>query len=495
MESKYRVSATVLSLVVIIVATLFLVTPKIMASPEPIKIGVVTDRSSWFVYYGEMELNGLHLGIEYATDGSFEVIGRPIEILVEDSGIDVTAAVAKARKLIEEDGVDILQAHPYSPCASAIQAVAEEYGVIFMVAPAAAKEITAENFNVYTSRTASTTGHDSMTGAKWAVTVGKKIAFLAIDNAWGRSTISDWTDVIVAEGGEVIHEEYVPVGTVDFRPYIERVIAAEPNVLVPVWAGLGSTELFAQLAELEIYEVMNVTSGLGDLAGLQTLGAAIIGYTGMCKYGYTLPRNPVNDWLVTRWRERFDEGSLFATSIFTLPIPDLFVASGFAAGQAIVYAIEEAGTLETETLIKVLEGIEFVSPKGLTWIRPEDHQAMQEMYIASVINDTTIPEFPGGFLRPELVDTLTPEETAPSVASGYTPEHLVTDLNFDGSVNILDIARVALAFGTIILEDNTYTYPWPELWDFRCDVDHNGKINILDIARVAVDYGKTTVDP
>jgi branched-chain amino acid transport system substrate-binding protein len=468
------------------VPTLLFGALQVTAATEPIKIGVVSDRSSYYIYYGEMELNGLYLGIEYATNGTFEVIGRPIEILVEDSGIDVAAAVAKAKKLIEESGVHILQAHPYSPCASAIQAVAKEYGVIFMVAPAAASAITAELFNKYTFRTASTTGHDANTGGKWAVRLGKKIAFLAIDNIWGRSTVTDWTNVIIPEGGEVVHTEYVPVGTVDFRPYIERVKAANPNVLVPVWAGLGSTELFAQMAELEVYKFMNVTSGIGDLAGIQALGAPFIGYTGMCKYSYALPRNPVNDWFVNRWRERYDADTLFVKSAFTLPVPDLFTACSFAAGQAIVYAIKEAGTVETEKLIKVLEGMEFVSPKGLMWIRPEDHQAMQEMYIARVINDTSIPEFPKGFLRPELVDTLSPEETAPAIASGYTPAHLATDLNFDEKINIIDVSRVAKAFGS---------YPFHPRWDPRADIDHNGKIDIRDVAKVAKDFGKTTVDP
>lgn len=53
------------------------------------------------------------------------------------------------------------------------------------------------------------------------------------------------------------------------------------------------------------------------------------------------------------------------------------------------------------------------------------------------------------------------------------------DINEDGTVNILDIALVALAWGS---------YPGHLRWDPRCDLDGNELINIIDIALVAVEY-------
>jgi len=62
------------------------------------------------------------------------------------------------------------------------------------------------------------------------------------------------------------------------------------------------------------------------------------------------------------------------------------------------------------------------------------------------------------------------------------PLFLVTDVNSDGTVNILDIAIVAKAYGTEPGDDN---------WNETADLDDNNKIDILDIATVAKDYGKT----
>lgn len=62
------------------------------------------------------------------------------------------------------------------------------------------------------------------------------------------------------------------------------------------------------------------------------------------------------------------------------------------------------------------------------------------------------------------------------------PRALSTDINGDGTVNILDIAIVAKAYGS---------YPGHPRWNPAADLDGNGTVNILDVAKVAKDYGKT----
>ncbi len=63
-----------------------------------------------------------------------------------------------------------------------------------------------------------------------------------------------------------------------------------------------------------------------------------------------------------------------------------------------------------------------------------------------------------------------------------SPSFLSTDLNNDGTINILDISIVALAFGTKPGEDN---------WNEIADLNNDQIINILDISTIAMDFGKT----
>jgi hypothetical protein len=60
--------------------------------------------------------------------------------------------------------------------------------------------------------------------------------------------------------------------------------------------------------------------------------------------------------------------------------------------------------------------------------------------------------------------------------------NLLPDLNNDGTVNIVDVSIVAMAFGTQEGDEN---------YNVLADLDKNGEINIIDVSTVAMDYGKT----
>ena len=70
------------------------------------------------------------------------------------------------------------------------------------------------------------------------------------------------------------------------------------------------------------------------------------------------------------------------------------------------------------------------------------------------------------------------------IGTGAEPP-LKSDLNGDGTVNILDISIVAKAFGASDGDPN---------WNERADLDKNGVINILDISTVAKEYGKRSIN-
>src|SRR5260370_36425782 len=102
--------------------------------------------------------------------------------------------------------------------------------------------------------------------------------------------------------------------------------------------------------------------------------AGVAGYEGLrgregeTYYCYDIPKNPVNDWLVTEHQKRFNAP------------PDFFTAGGFSAGMAAVAAVTKAKSTDTEKLISAMEGMEFDTPKGKMIFRKEDHQALQSMY-------------------------------------------------------------------------------------------------------------------
>jgi ABC-type branched-subunit amino acid transport system ATPase component/ABC-type branched-subunit amino acid transport system substrate-binding protein len=367
-----------------------------------IKIGVVTTRVGPLDYYGTMQVRGLELGIEYATQGSLQVGGRPIELIIEDDAGDPTTGGRKARELIEQQGVDILQGGVSSATAIILAGIADEYRRILLVDPAAADSITGEHFNRYVFRTAATVWQDAAAGGQYAFeNLGKTFCFIAPDYAFGRQSTAAWKKTIEEHGGETLADIFVPPDTADFTPHLQEILDTGADVLVQSWAGAGYRELFSQMRDLGVFDRMKVTGGLGDREARHALGMDAVGMVGICKYSPILPDNPINDWLTDKHTERHGKP------------PDLFTGSSFAAGVALVEALKQTGgNADADALIPVMEGMSFQAPKGTYTFRPEDHQALQPMYIVEMVADPD-PEHPWAI--PHLIREVAPEETAPPV--------------------------------------------------------------------------------
>ncbi|ARU62883.1 ABC transporter permease [Tumebacillus avium] len=369
------------------------------ASKEPIKIGVVTSKSGALEAYGWQEINGLKLGIQYATDGKNEIDGRKIEVLVEDDAGKPDEGIKKARKLLEEDNVDILQGSANSAVALAIAPLAEEYKKIFIVDPAATDEITGKNFNKYIFRTGRNLSQDAATGGKYAVeNLGKKFFHLAPDYVFGKSSAAAWKAAIEKSGGQVIQEEFAPLTTQDFTPYLQKAAQSGADVMIVTWAGAGGATLFKQINELKIADKLKITTGIPDIAGIKAMGDAAEGLQGMTAYYYGLSSTKENEWLVAEHQKQFNAP------------PDLFTAGGFTAGIAIVEAIKKTDSTDAEKLIPVLEGMTVKGAKGDYTFRKDDHQALQPMYIVKLEKQAGADH-----LVPVLVQELSGEDTAPPI--------------------------------------------------------------------------------
>jgi branched-chain amino acid transport system substrate-binding protein len=368
------------------------------SGPQAIKIGVLTTKSGPLDYYGTMQIRGLELGIEYATDGSWQVAGRAIELIIEDDAGDPTTAGRKARELIEQQGVHILQGCVSSAATIVVAGVAQEYRRVLLVEPAAADSITGEHWNRYVFRTAASVWQDAAAGGRYAVEhLGKTFCYLAPDYIFGRQSSAAWRQIIEGYGGETLADVLAPPETTDFRPFLNQILDTGAGVLVQSWSGAGHRPLFSQMRELGVFERMKVTGGLGDREARHALGMDAVGMVGICKYSYILPQNLVNDWLTEKHAERYDEP------------PDLFTGGGFVAGIALVDALKQTeGNPDAKVLIPAMEGLSFEGPKGTYTLRREDHQALQPMYVVEMV--------PGPQQRwaiPKLVREAAPEETAP----------------------------------------------------------------------------------
>jgi branched-chain amino acid transport system substrate-binding protein len=342
-----------------------------LAFAQDIKIAHVYGKTGPLEAYAKQSHTGLMMGLEYATHGTMEVLGRKIVVIEKDTQNKPDVGKAQLAAAFGDDKADIAVGPVNSGIGVAMLPVAEEYKKILVVEPAVADSITGKDWNRYIFRTARNSTQDGLAAA--ATLKGDvSIATLAQDYAFGHDGVNALKNALAAVGSKakIVHEEYAPQQTTDFTAPAERIFAAlkdKPGrkVLAIIWAGPNPVTKIAALKPerygIELApggNILPVMKGWKDLAGVQ----------GAIYYYYGFPKNKMNDWLVKEHEKRYGQP------------PDFFTCGGMAAAVAIVDAIKKAHGTDTEKLIHAMEGMSFDTPKGKMTFRKEDHQAMQDMF-------------------------------------------------------------------------------------------------------------------
>lgn len=346
--------------------------------------------------YSKQTHTGFELGLEYATSGTMMVKGKPIELIIKDTQFKPDIARALLAEAYGDDDALIAVGDTSSGVALSMLPVAEEYNRILLVEPAVADGLTGPDSNRYVFKTSRNSSMDMQAQAlALAPDENLYVATLAQDYAFGRDGVSAFKSALEGSGAHLVSEEYVPQQTTDFTATIERLFNAlkdQPGrkVIMIYVAGIDAMTPLAS-ADPSRFDIELSTGGniLPALAAYKQ----VPGMEGAIYYYYEAPDNAVNDWLVKEHMARFGTP------------PDFFTAGGMASAMAIVKALETAPDWETETLIDTMEGMTFDTPKGEMTFRPEDHQALQDMYHFKIKVDDGVD-----WAIPELVRVIAADE-------------------------------------------------------------------------------------
>ncbi len=363
-----------------------LAAPLAFAQDKQIKIAHIYSKTGPLEAYGKQTATGYMMGLDYATGGTMMVAGKKIVVIEKDDQGKPDLGKSLLAAAYGDDKVDLAVGPTASPVALAMLPVAEEYKKILLVEPAVADSITGDKWNKYIFRTGRNSSQDAIANAVALDKAGVTIATMAQDSAFGRDGVKAFKEAIKL--AKLVHEEYLPPATSDFTAGGQRLIDKlkdQPGrkVIFIIWAG-GSPFKVADL-DLKRHGIEIATGG--NILPAMAAYKQFPGMEGAAYYYFGMPKNPVNEAMVSRHYSQFKTP------------PDFFTAGGFSAAMATVAALKKTnGDTNTNKLIDAMEGMSFDTPKGKMTFRKEDHQAMQSMYHFKIKVD---PAFAWGV--PELV--------------------------------------------------------------------------------------------
>jgi len=364
-----------------------------VAQSNEIKIAHIYSKTGPLEAYGKQTQTGFMMGLDYATGGTMMVAGKKITVIEKDDQGKPDQGKSLLAAAYGDDKVDLAVGPTASPVALAMLPVAEEYKKILLVEPAVADSITGDKWNKYIFRTGRNSSQDAIANAVALDKAGVTIATMAQDSAFGRDGVKAVREAI--KNAKLVHEEYLPPATTDFTAGGQRLIDKLKDipgrkVIFIIWAG-GNPFKIADM-DLKRYGIEIATGG--NILPAMVAYKQFPGMEGAAYYYFGMPKNAVNEALVSRHYSQFKAP------------PDFFTAGGFSAAMAVVTALKASkGDTSANTLIKTMEGMSFDTPKGKMTFRKEDHQAMQSMYHFKIKVD---PAFAWGV--PELIREIKAEE-------------------------------------------------------------------------------------
>ncbi|ASU37044.1 hypothetical protein hmeg3_01195 [Herbaspirillum sp. meg3] len=340
-----------------------------------IRIGVITSLTGVAAQSGEQMKAGIDTYLRLHGD---TVAGKKLQVIYkDDTGPQADVAKRLATELISRDNVDIITGFVFTPNAMAVAAVVDKAKRPMVVMNAASSAVTTKS--PYITRTSYTIAQSVKPLAEWAYKTGSRRVFSIVsDYAPGLDADTWFTKTFTALGGTVTSSVRVPLTTVDYSAYLQRIKDEKPDA-IHVFLPNGQP----MVSFIKAYK----EKGL-DKAGIRFLGGEgwadedVLSMGGDSMLGiytagfYSFSRPGVDN---AKFLEAFSQtvGGRFK--------PNFLSVSAYDAMTLIAKTLTKTnGNTDGATFMNAVKGYSATSPRGTVAIDDKTNDIVQTIYIRRI---------------------------------------------------------------------------------------------------------------
>jgi ABC-type branched-subunit amino acid transport system substrate-binding protein len=340
---------------------------------RPARVGLITDQTGALSFMGIANANVAKMVID-DINARGGLLGCPVELFVTDSATDDSVAEAAAAKLVER-AVDVVVGGIYSSTRQAIKGPAVVEGRTLYIYP---EQYEGQESDPLIFCTGPVPAQQVDPFLPWLMreTGAKRFYLPSADYIWPHVMNARIREVVTANGGAIVGEEYFPLDHMDYREVVERITASGADALFNTIVPPGVTPFFE-----ELYDT-GFTSRGGQLICtyfdenfLNMVPAAQVeGLYGCLDY-YQAVDDPFSRRLLEQYDALYPGDAQFTGGSG---------CSGFYRGLRLwANAVTEAGSLRQEDVIAALDHAEIAEgPGGPAAMVPGQHHVRLNMYIA-----------------------------------------------------------------------------------------------------------------
>src|SRR5437867_518870 len=348
------------------------------SASRPIRVGVITDQTGALSFMGTANANVARMVID-DINAKGGLLGRRIELYVEDSATTDSVAEAKAKKLVQQDRVDVILGGIYSSTRQAIKGPAVVEGKKLYIYP---EQYEGEECHPLLFCTGPVPAQQVESMIPWLMqkTGAKKFYCPSADYIWPCTMNRKLREVAAAHGGSIVGEEYFPLEHADYKTTVDKIMSSGAEVVFNTTVPPGVAPFLEQLHKAGFKKrggQLMCTYFEENILGLFP-AEHVDGMYGCLDY-YQGVTDPFSKELLDRYNRLYPGGAKFTGGS---------AATGMYRGLKLwEAAVKEAGSLKQEDVIRALDHAKIAEgPGGPAQMVPGQHHVRMNMYIAQVNN-------------------------------------------------------------------------------------------------------------
>jgi branched-chain amino acid transport system substrate-binding protein len=230
------------------------------AAQEPIRIGVTQPLTGAFAASGNYVAQGAKIAEDH-VNAAGGVLGRKIQLVIEDNKSNPTEAVATAEKLIVKDKVPVMMGAWSSTLTLAVMPKLMEYGVPMLVETSSSGKITTSG-NPWIFRISPTSEMEARAFQPLVKTLGiKKADFLSTNNDFGLGAAKEFSEMLKANGVQIGVMETMDPKATDFSAQLAKIKASGGDTVFVTTAVEQITLILKQAKEQQVKARIITTGG------------------------------------------------------------------------------------------------------------------------------------------------------------------------------------------------------------------------------------------
>ncbi len=342
------------------------------AEDRAFRLGLVAPTTGVASLEGNSLVAGAKLGVE-AVNAAGGVLGHPIELVVADDKSDAATSTQVTQQLIRQNDVDYVLGTIAGDTSVAAGSVAAEAGVPFSTVVNGTVEFCSPHFWPF--------GASERMMVEDVIPLmieqyGPRVGLVGNDYIFPHTYHSVASEIIAENGGEVVVEEYSPLGTADWQPVIGKLENTDPDWILTAVVGGDAVSFMNQADQFGLLTDRGVTGTTSQQEFSGALGPILEGRVTALQYSDQTPGSD-NEAFVAAYREEYgDNGSISAIA-----------ATAYEAVRFIAAAANAAGSHDADAISEQMSTIRLDGLLGNLGFRADNHYVSSDMVLVEIDGD------------------------------------------------------------------------------------------------------------